>query len=313
MAYMAKARIAYNGPALDQGLMDVRDLAPALMAFADLVNAANTAIGGDRKIQVMLNQDSLRKGSFDITTFLNYSILEQAKLFMSSAEESGLSDLMEILGWGSLSAGSVVGIFKLIKTIRGRRIKSANEDSNGQVQLVIDDKTIITTTAKTMRVYLNVDCRNAIEKVIQPLQQEGIDTFELRDPDRPDEKEAIESIHKNEAVYFRAPASSNEEKVENLPEQEMMVKIISLSFGKGMKWRLYDGNNTFWAKIEDERFSSQVDDGALSFRNGDMLRIKYYIRQTIKNDTLSSEYIVTKVLEMHNQPKQIALDFDIRK
>ena len=32
-----KARIAYSGKALDDGTMPVRDLAPALLAFSELV------------------------------------------------------------------------------------------------------------------------------------------------------------------------------------------------------------------------------------------------------------------------------------
>ena len=130
MSKVAKARIAYTGPALDQGVMDVRDLAPSLLAFADLVNDVNKAIGGEQKIQVLLNQDSLQRGSFDITTILQCSILEQAKLFMSMADENGLTAVMDILGWGSQAAGTAGGIFSLIKWIRGRKIKDAESKEN---------------------------------------------------------------------------------------------------------------------------------------------------------------------------------------
>ena len=64
MCKMRKARIAYAGPALEDGTMDVRGLAPALIAFADLVKYASRAINLDKNIKVMLNQDSLKKGSF---------------------------------------------------------------------------------------------------------------------------------------------------------------------------------------------------------------------------------------------------------
>lgn len=70
MAISRKARIAYNGPAIENGEMDVRDLAPALIAFADLVESVNNVLKGEQKIKVMLNQDSLQRGSFDITFIL---------------------------------------------------------------------------------------------------------------------------------------------------------------------------------------------------------------------------------------------------
>lgn len=312
MPYIAKARIAYNGPALEQGLMDVRELAPALLAFADLINHVNDAIGGDRKIRVMLNQDSLQKGSFDITTILDYSFFDQAKLFIGAAEESGLSALMEILGWGTAVKGGISGIFALIKKIGDRKIKKAEREDKNLVKLTLSDGDVILTTKGTMQVYINADSRKAMEKVIKPLSQDGIDSFELRNPDNPDDKRAIESINKEEAAYFKSPPISDDEKIEKLPEQEMTVKITSVNFEKGLKWRLTDGNNTFWAKIEDEEFLAKVDDHDLVFGNGDMLRVRYYVQQVVKNGNLSSEYVVTKVLEVKEKPQQIQLDFEMK-
>ena len=77
MAISRKARIAYNGTAIENGEMDVRDLAPALIAFADLVESVNNVLDGEQSIKVMLNQDSLQRGSFDITFILNMGILDQ--------------------------------------------------------------------------------------------------------------------------------------------------------------------------------------------------------------------------------------------
>ncbi len=45
MSSVTKARIAYVGEALENGEMEVRDLVPALLAFSDLVENANRALG----------------------------------------------------------------------------------------------------------------------------------------------------------------------------------------------------------------------------------------------------------------------------
>ena len=63
MCSIKKARIAYAGPALTDGEMDVRELAPALIAFAEFVSNAGKAIGCEQNIKVMINQDTLNKGS----------------------------------------------------------------------------------------------------------------------------------------------------------------------------------------------------------------------------------------------------------
>lgn len=53
MCSIKKARIAYAGPALTDGEMDVRELAPALIAFAEFVSNAGKAIGCEQNIKVI--------------------------------------------------------------------------------------------------------------------------------------------------------------------------------------------------------------------------------------------------------------------
>lgn len=319
MDQIAKARIAYTGPALDDGSMEVRNLAPALMAFAELVDAANKAIGGEKKIEVKLNQDSFRRGSFDITLLLETSVLEQVKLFTGMAEESGLADLMEVLGWGTTAkeiltgtaALFVPGIFGLIKLIKGRKFSKTQETEGGYVRITLSDGTEIETTTKTFSVYRSVDCRKHIEEIINPLDQKGVEGFELRNANEPSSKIPILKIEKTEKNYFKAPpASTTEEELPETQEDEITVRIVSLSFNKGQKWKLNDGNNTFWATIKDDDFWSNVEKRAVSFADGDMLRIRYYIKQSIKGGNLYSEYIVTKVVRMKKRPVQIELDFE---
>lgn len=301
-----KARIAYSGPALDSGEMDVRELAPALMAFADLVDDAYSAIGGEKKIKVMLSEDSIKKGSFDITLFLQYTILEQAKLFMTSADENGLSALLQLLGWGT---GGIVGIFSFIKMVRNRSISKATSiNNNSQVRVDFSDGKYIDISGNLFKIYVNEKCRADIENVVKPLAQDGIDSFELRDPNDYEDKKPIEIVSKNERNYFDAPPAREEDFPETT-EQEMLVRIKSLTFEKDQKWRFTDGENTFWAKIEDKDFLSKVEDGQ-PFADGDMLRIRYYTKQKIKNGNLSTEYVITKVLEIKKRMEQIPLNFD---
>ncbi len=316
----AKARIAYAGPALDNGEMDVRELAPALLAFADLVEAANIAIGGERKIRVMLNEDSIRKGSFDITMLLDYSLIDQAKLFVSAADANGLSSLMTILGWGETAyvaeKGICViknGIFSLIKKIANRKVTGIEHSGKEEVTLTLSDGTKITVTDGILKVFLDVRSREDIEKIVNPVGNEGIDRFELRNPERPNDQNPIEKIEKSDVPNFAAPpADETEETFPKTPEQELTVKITLLNFARGQKWKLTDGNNTFWARIEDEEFLDKVEKGQ-NFANGDMLRIRYYTQQSIKNGNLSSDYVVTKVLEIRRRPEQIKLGFDYRE
>ena len=182
--------------------MDVRDLAPALIAFSDLIRQISDVIGSEHNIKVMLNADSIRRGSFDITFLLDINILEQAKLFMSGAEESGLKDLMEVLGWGGTATA---GVFSLIKRIRGRKITGITSESDEQATVHLSDEESLIIKQKLLNVYLNVDCRKSIEKIVAPVSQEGIDSFEIRDANDKDNEKPIERIEKQSLSISKLP------------------------------------------------------------------------------------------------------------
>lgn len=311
MENIRKARIAYDGPAIVDGSMDVRELAPALIAFSEFVDSANKVLGGKHEIKVMLNQDSIRKGSFDITFLLNVNILEQAKLFMEWSKETGLDDLMTILGYEPVKAAVGCGVFGLIKVIKGRRITGIT-NSDDRAEISLDDGEKIETDNKTLKVFLDANCRLKIEHIIKPVTTKDIDRFEIRNPSDEHDNAPIESITSEEAHLYKAPEAEirNDEQLPEPVPQEMFVKINSVNFTDG-KWRFSDNTNPpFWAKIADKEFLSKVENREVSFTDGDMLKIRYRLVQNIKKGQLSSEYIVDQVLEFKPAPRQIKLDFE---
>lgn len=304
-----KARIAYNGPALSNGEMDVRELAPALLAVSDLVGNAHRALGGKQKIRVLLNQDSIRQGSFDLMLILDMNILEQAQMLVGFGEETGLSELMMVLGWGTVTFEVGKGVFWLIKTIGNRIIKAIKHNSDKTVELMLDDNEKLCVSEQTLKVYLDVECRISIERIIKPLQEKGIDSFEIRNPEKPEDKEPLVRVEKEEVLFFAAPPASdvNVEPLES-KESEMLARIVYANFDEG-KWKLHNGESAFWADIQDEEFVHRVEMREVSFAKGDMLRIQYFTRQVVKEGKLSTDYIVTKVFEIYQKPTQIKLDF----
>lgn len=204
MSSVTKARIAYVGEALENGEMEVRDLVPALLVFSDLVENANRALGGEQRIKVMLNQDSLRRGSFDITFLLDTTIIEQAKSFFGFSTQVSLSTLLSSLGWSefgkvadvvTVSTVVVSGVFCLIKEIRGRKIKHV-ERKDDKAEITLNDGEKVLTDENTLKIFLDIKCRINIEKIIEPVKHEGIEAFELRKPEVENESEAIGIIKK---------------------------------------------------------------------------------------------------------------------
>lgn len=312
MSNTRKARIAYTGEALNNGTMPVKELAPALLAFAELVENSYKAIGGTQKIKVLLSQDSIHKGSFDITFILTLDVISQIQLFVSNSKVNGLDDLMTVLGWAETAGGAAAfvggGIFALIKTIKDRKIKSIDTDTKGAAVVTLADNTEVSVAPGVLKVFLDAECRANIERVVKPIRDDIADGFQLRNPADISDKEPILNINQSESIWFKAPPVEDDEIFENTTEkQTIMAYIVSVNFADG-KWRLSDGVNIFWATIADAEFLKQIDDGNISFSKGDYIQVEYYVEQKMKAGKLTAEYIVTKVLQLYKKPKQIKLE-----
>ena len=57
--------VSFDGPAVNEGRIDVRDLAPALLSLGRLIDAANSAINGD-KVPIKVEAKALSDGSFEV-------------------------------------------------------------------------------------------------------------------------------------------------------------------------------------------------------------------------------------------------------
>lgn len=317
MSDTAKARIAYVGTALENGEMEVRELVPALLAFADLIENANRVLGGDRKIKVMLNEDSLKRGSFDITFLLDTNLIEQAKNLFGFSSQVSLGTILSSLGWSEfgkladfVTVGTPIagGVFWLIKKIRNRKIESIEHKDN-KAEITLNDGEKILTDENTLKIFLDIKCRISIEKIIEPIKHDGIESFELRKPESKEKDEPIEVVQKDDAEFFSAPGNEIEdEEFSPSPEHDGMFKIVTVNFENG-KWKFNDGSGTFWASVADEQFNEKVKMREVNFACGDMLKVIFFTQQKLRNGNLTKDTVVTKVLEIKQQPQQLSLKF----
>ncbi len=112
----ATARIAYDGEAVREGLMDVRDLAPALLEISALCDRANDLLNGDKaKISVNVRAD-FKTGSFAIDLDVVQKVFEHVKELLFGQAAQDAKYILEILG---ISAGG--GVIALYKWFRGKR------------------------------------------------------------------------------------------------------------------------------------------------------------------------------------------------
>lgn len=303
-----KITIAYTGPLVDDGTMDVQDLGPALMALGSLVNAANKVLNNDNStIAVKVNAD-FKKGSFEIDLQLVRTIVDQLQsLFISNIS---LEELMAYIGLG-VGVKEIVGgpsLIDLIKWVKNGLITKAIKHNNGTVTLTSESDSI-TVNANVVNIYQSVAVRESLDKVIAPTRRDGIDSFEVRDYK---DKAVLQHVNKEDADSFTFDADKIGKVVEKteIKESDEWVNILNVSF-EDLKWRFRSDENKFYAKIDDEAFLEKVQDGKLSFSNGDMLKIRLERTQTRKADgTIKNDYKVLKVLEIQKRVQEIELPLE---
>ena len=305
---MSKIIIAYTGPLVDDGTMDVQELGPALMALSALVNEANKVLNDDNStIAVKVNAD-FKKGSFEIQLELIRTLAAQLQsLFTPNVT---MEQLIAYLGLAG-SVQSLVGgpnLVDVIKWVKNRVITKATKHKDGTVTLE-SETDHITVNVNVVNIYQSVPVRESFDKLVEPTRREGIDSFQVRaDKD----KTVVQSIKKEEAKCFEFDSGkigNVKEKVE-VTETDEWVNILTVNF-EDLKWRFMSDENKFYAKMDDEDFIKQIDNGDQSFTKGDMLKIRRERTQIRKADgTIKNEYKVIKVLEFQKRAKEIELPFE---
>ncbi len=277
--------------------MDVRDLAPALLALGQLLDAANANINGDAA-HIKLEVRAAEKGSFQIALDL-VQHWNQVLSFFATPEVSGATNLLTwVLGLSTTGTG----LFWLVKKLHGKTPDSAEKLPNNTIRIVIESETII-VPLEVMRLYQDISVRNAAQKVVEePLKKDGIDTFEVRKAG-----EVRLSVTKYEAAYFARPVLSDEVLIDET--RRAAFSIISLAFKEDNKWRLYDGNTQISAGIEDPDFLARVNSNQISFSKGDILICDVHVRQIRTADGLKTDYVVEKVIQHRPAARQLPLSF----
>ncbi len=304
MAKHARFHIVYDGPALQQSRMDVRDLAPALLAVGDLVDRANELLNGDRaKVSVQVNS-SFKTGSFGIDMQLVQSLWQHAMDFGNSGAVTGMLNIAGLVGLGSATGAGLIGV---VKWLRGRKITRVIELSDGKVTILVDEARYQTEQAVLM-LLRDYRMRQHLEQLIaKPLEKEGVDTFAIAEEDV---KSIAVTVEKGERQFFYAPTPEDE--YLDSAEYETNVQLVNISFKDNNMWRLSDGASEFHARMADQEFNDRVATNREAFARDDILRVRMRKTQKQVGGSLRTEYEVLKVL-LHRSiaPQvQISLPFD---
>lgn len=292
--------LAYEGSAVDDGEMEVEDLAPALMNLARLLNASAKVVDGE-KAKVSVKVQTTQQGSFEIVLSLAMEGLSAGWAWWKGDDVQAAAALIGLLGFTGV--GTSVGLLKFLRFLRGRTPKEAKRLEDGMVEVTIENNVTIVLPIAVYHLSTDPLVRQAIEGVIaEPLERDGITSVRFGP------KGTGPVVSEDEAYAFRAPLSIEDDLFVN--RYRRAFSIVSLSFKDGQKWRLNDGHGAKYVAMSDEEFQDRVNRNEVRFAKGDILICEVIERSSRGPKGLKAEYEIVKVLEHEAAPTQPPLPYE---
>jgi len=287
--------IVYDGDALKGNTFDVRELAPALLAFGDMLEHANRVLNDD-KIQVSVRVNaSFKTGCFGIDFSLVQTGVQQIIDMFTTKEVAALATILGLLGLNGKD-----GLLWLIKKLKGRKIRSIEPLNASHTRIYLDDDHVDIEHV-IVEMLADVALREAIEKAVyKPLQAEGIDSFSVTDG-----KDITFDIHGAEADYFVSPPQ--EDLIINSNTIELSLSPISLSFKENNVWKFTDGSATYAIRMTDSDLLRRIENNEISFSKGDVFRLKLATTTWQTQAGIKTEYNLLEILSYTKGAKQLKL------
>ena len=282
--------LVFDGKPVQDGTIDARDLAPALLALADLIDEAAPLVDPELPRLSLRVRPDFKEGSFEVYLELANLYSRFVSLF-AGPDAQAWASFLQIIG-----IAGVAGVLQLIKRAKGRKPIKVTIEHKESVTVTFDGEEPVNVDGRVWRLFHNARARQAIEKMVSPLITKGFDLFKIKN----DGKDSL-VVTESEASYFKAPT---EHEGETVSETETRVVIVSPSFNAGNKWRVSDGARTLYVAIQDQGFERSVQQGAEAFRKGDTLHVTLETRQWLESGKLCAGYSISKVHKHEEGPRQ---------
>ncbi len=289
-------QITYDGPAVAHNEINVRDLAPAMLAVGETFEALNRLFNG-ANADIAVNVRAHEPGSFTVI----FEVIQHARPiidFFSGPEITAALNLKELLITGVFGS---FGLIELIKRLKGRTPLRVTELAPGLFRLELEKETF-DVPIELLRAYKDFSVRNSIERFVSyPLKKEGIESIKIHSS-----KTDGTVVQKDEAAYFSLPTMDDQVIIDDFRRTALTIR--DLSFDENGLWRLNEGSNRVRASITDELFLQKIENDEIRFAKHDVLicDIRFIQRRTTKGQ-VKNEYQITKVLDHIQAPRQLQL------
>lgn len=275
--------LAYDGAAVDEHRMNVRDLAPALLATADLFRESQRLLYPDEPaLNVSIQAE--RPGSVLLELVVEVAGLIGAVQQSIAAGASMAMQLRALID-------SVLQAIQLIRELAGSNSVEVRDNGDGTTTLVIDEVKQLNVTNNVYVLSQEPTVRRSARDAMAPLRGAGYEWVSLRHDDV-----AVQVTREEYVDAFDRPELEAGDVEVTTSTGVQLVTVESVAFDD-RQWRLSDGDRTFSASMSDAAFMERVRSRDEVFAAGDVLRVRLHVQQSLDPDgTLHTSRHVEQVL-----------------
>lgn len=304
-----RSTIRYDGPALVGHDMDVQDLAPALLALADIVQIANRKFNGDQvNMRVLVNADVDQK-CFQLDLSLVQSLLDQAQAFFGKDNITTAATIAELIGLTTGAGASLFGLYKLLfgrkKPVPDGGISYTENLATGTTIVILGDGNTVEVTNQVASLASDPEVMKRVKTVLRPLEKPEYSDFSVFQGDVP-----VVRIDAEEAAGILAAPPPELSGPEEVPEgQETQATgpawVDTSHFRGNAKWALLWNGVKIDAKMPDD-FLERFQSNEIMVVPNTKLTVRMTITPKVDdngNPLGPTSYVVTEVLKIELPPK----------
>lgn len=302
-------QVAYDGEALRDHYMDVHQLAPALLAFGDLVKAANRELNGDKvKVNLLVSSDFEHR-CFNIDFEIVQTMYDTVKSFLKDDSVQTAKDIAEWLG--ILGGAPAVALIGYLRYRRGRQIESATTieqgDDTGKVAIRFQgDGNTINVHQHVYRLGESSPVRQAMVKVLAPLDDPGIDSVEFRENDMP-----VVRVADEDADAIRQSCEvGGDDAIDPQVVQARLTLYAAVFDPAAKKWKFRYAGNVIDVDISETSIATDaIKRGGVYL--SDVYRVDLEItEEKTRSGAFTNRYKIKRVHSFNPGPRQTSLPFD---